>query len=49
MLCVSKVIFLILYVDDILLASNDVRLLLETKNFLLKNFEMKDLSKTSFV
>ena len=28
--------------DDILLASNDIPLLLETKSFLLKNFEMKD-------
>ena len=38
-----------LYVDDILLASNDMVLLLETKSFLSKNFEMKDLGDASFV
>ena len=38
----SKFIFLILYVDDILLISNDIGLLHETKKFLSKNFEMKD-------
>jgi len=32
-----------LYVDDILLASNDMTFLLETKSFLSKNFEMEDL------
>lgn len=45
----SKYIFLVLYVDDILLASNDISLLHETKRFLSKNFEMKDLGNTSFV
>ena len=45
----SRLIFLGLYIDDILLASNDMTLLLETKNFLSKNFEMKDLGNASFV
>ena len=45
----SKFIFLVVYVDDILLASNDMALLLETKSFLSKNFEMKDLGDVSFV
>jgi hypothetical protein len=45
----GKFIFLILYVDDILLASSDVSLLLETKRFLSSNFDMKDLGETSFV
>ncbi|RDX60279.1 hypothetical protein CR513_61594, partial [Mucuna pruriens] len=45
----SKYIFLVLYVDDILLASNDTDLLHETKRFMMKNFEMKDLGETSFV
>jgi hypothetical protein len=35
--------------DDILLASSDVSLLLETKRFLSSNFDMKDLSELSFV
>jgi hypothetical protein len=42
-------IFLILYVDDILLASSDVSLLLETKRFLSSNFDMKDLGEALFV
>jgi hypothetical protein len=45
----GKFIFLILYVDDILLASSDVSLLLETKRFLPSNFDMKDLGEASFV
>jgi hypothetical protein len=44
-----KFIFLILYVDDILLASSDVGLLLETKRFFSSNFDMKDLGEASFV
>ena len=45
----SKFIFLILYVDDILLAISDIGLLHETKKFLSKNFEMKDLGNAYFV
>jgi hypothetical protein len=45
----GKYIFLILYVDDTLLASSDVNLLLETKKFLSSNFDMKDLGEASFV
>ena len=45
----SKFIFLILYVDDILLATNALSLLHETKRFLSKNFEMKDMKSASFV
>jgi len=45
----SKVIFLILYVDDILLATNDLGLLHETKKFLSSNFEMKDMGEESYV
>ena len=43
----SKHIFL--YVDDILLATNDIGMLHETKRILSRNFEMKDLGDTSFV
>ena len=35
--------------DDILLASSNVSLLLETKNFLSTNFDMKDLGEASYV
>jgi hypothetical protein len=45
----GKFIFLILYVDDILLASSDVSLLLENKMFLSSNFDTKDLGEASFV
>jgi hypothetical protein len=44
----GRYIFLILYVDDILLAS-DVSLLLETKMFLSSKFDMKYLGEASFV
>jgi hypothetical protein len=36
-------------VDDILLASSDVSLLLETNRFLSSNFDMKNLGEASFV
>jgi hypothetical protein len=45
----GKYIFLILYLDDILLASGDVNLLQETKKFLSSKFDMKDLGEASFV
>jgi hypothetical protein len=45
----EKYIFLVLYVVDILLASSDVHLLLETKGFLSSHFDMKDLGKASYV
>nr|KYP73865.1 Retrovirus-related Pol polyprotein from transposon TNT 1-94 [Cajanus cajan] len=44
-----KFIFLILYVDDILLATNDLGLLSETKNFLSNNFEMKNMGEVGYV
>jgi len=45
----SKYSFLVLCIDDILLASNDISFLQETKKFLVKIFEMKDLGEASFV
>ena len=45
----SKFIFLVLYVDDILLVTNDLGSLYETKKFFFKNFEMKDMGETSYV
>jgi hypothetical protein len=45
----EKFIFLVLYMDDILLASSDIHLLLETKGFLSSHFDMKDLGEASYV
>ena len=45
----SNVIFLIMYIDDILLATNDLSLLHETKRFLSRNFEVKDMGEVSYV
>jgi hypothetical protein len=45
----SIFIILVLYVDDILLASSDKNLLHETKRFLSSNFDTKDLGDASYV
>ena len=45
----SKYIFLVLYVDDILLIANDIDLLVETKQLLFSYFDMKELGETSYV
>ena len=44
----SKYIFLVLYVD-ILLAANDIDLLVETKQLLFSYFDMKDLEEAFYV
>ena len=45
----SKYIFLVLYVDDILLAANGINLLVELKQLLFSHFDMKDLREASYV
>ena len=45
----SKIYFLVLYVDDILLATNNRGLLDEVKQFLSKNFDIKDMGDASYV
>ncbi|KAL8107641.1 hypothetical protein AgCh_024159 [Apium graveolens] len=45
----SKFIFLLLYVDDILLVTDNIGLLHYTKKFLTSQFEMKDLGNAYFV
>ena len=45
----SKVVFLVLYVDDILIIGNDVPSLLLTKAWLGECFEMKDLGEASYI
>ena len=44
-----KYIFLVLYVDDILLTTNYTGLLVETKQLLFSHFDMNDLGETSYV
>ncbi|KAD3067741.1 hypothetical protein E3N88_35621 [Mikania micrantha] len=45
----SKFVILVLYVDDILLASNNLDMLYESKRLLSANFDMKDLGEASYV
>ena len=45
----SKICFLVLYVDDILLATSDKGLLHEVKQLLSKNFDMKNMGDTTYV
>ena len=45
----SKITFIILYVDDILLATNNLVLLYNMKEYLTKNFKMKDMGEASYV
>lgn len=44
-----RVIFLVLYVDGILLSNGDENLLLESKRFLSLHFNMKDLGDASYL
>jgi hypothetical protein len=41
--------FLVLYVDDILLIGNDVGALSSVKVWLSKQFDMKDLGEASYI
>ena len=45
----ASIFFIVLYVNDILFATNDLKLLHDTKKFLSNNFEMKDLGNASYV
>ena len=45
----ANIFFLVLYIDDIFLAINDICLLHDTKRFLSNLFEMKDLGDAPFV
>jgi Reverse transcriptase (RNA-dependent DNA polymerase) len=45
----SAIIFLILYVDNILLMGNDIPLLQSTKSSLKKMFSMKDLGEVVYI
>ncbi|KAL0405738.1 UNVERIFIED_CONTAM: putative transposon Ty5-1 protein [Sesamum latifolium] len=45
----SSIAFLVLYVDDILLIGNDVKMLGDTKTWLSTQFSMKDLVEASYI
>lgn len=45
----STYIFTLLYVEDILLASSDIDLLYDTKQFVSQNFEMNGMGKASYI
>ena len=45
----NKFVILVLYVDDILLATNDIAMLHDVKKYLSNNFEIKDIGETSYV
>ncbi|GJV00277.1 retrotransposon protein, putative, ty1-copia subclass [Tanacetum coccineum] len=45
----SNVVFLVLYVDDILLMGNSVTMLQEVKSWLCKCFSMKDLGEAAYI
>ena len=45
----SKIAFLVLYVDDILLIGNDVGMLTTVKVWLSKTFSMKDLGEATYI
>ena len=42
-------VFLVLYIDDILLMGDNVKLLTEVKNWLATQFKMKDLGNANYV
>ena len=45
----SAIVFLVLYVDDILLIGNDVSILKSVKIWLSKQFSMKDLGEATYI
>ena len=45
----STIIFLVLYVDDILLIGNDIPMLTMVKRWLSKKFSMKNLEEASYI
>src|SRR5207237_8717165 len=45
----SALVFLVIYVDDILLIRNDIPLLESTKTSLKMGFSMKDLSEAAYI
>ena len=45
----SRVVFLVLYVDDILIIGNDIPMLTDVKKYLSTRFAMKDLGEAAYI
>ncbi|KAL0420533.1 UNVERIFIED_CONTAM: Copia protein [Sesamum latifolium] len=45
----SSIVYLVLYVDDILLIENDVKMLCDIKAWLSTQFSMKDMGEASYI
>jgi RNA polymerase-interacting CarD/CdnL/TRCF family regulator len=45
----STIVFLVLYVDDILLIENDIPMMEVVKSSLRKSFSMKDLEEVTYI
>ena len=45
----TKVVFLVLYIDDILLIGNDIEVLSSVKGWLQNQFDMKDLGEANYI
>lgn len=44
----KNIVFLVIFVDDILLAGNDISLIMEVKQWLIDKIEMKDRVEVSY-
>ena len=45
----SMTVFLVLYIDDILIIGNDIGLMQSVKAYLCKNFSVKDMGEASYI
>ena len=45
----GAILLFILYIDDMLFATNNIDLIPKSKHFLYNNFKMKNIRKTSYV
>lgn len=45
----KNIVFLVIYVNDILLAGNDISLIMEVKQWLIDKIEMKDRGEVSYI
>ena len=45
----EKILIMTLYIDDILMASNDLEMIVATNGWLTSNFDMKDMAEVSYL